>query len=201
LFSTAHLLRNRLRYRYGAPFLNWLCYRPATLLPYLLTRLRPVALRPALSRGLPFSEVKTFLLLHRRLLFSFLTFYPKIYSGWESNPYARVAAAGIGISGSSLSQTSGEDFAPRTLICVRVNRSEVACRGVLVKCRRRDSLIVGTDYGPPTTPTISKRSKHSRAAARSVHHLRKRSWLTIRKSSTGCDKNQWRWQTLHEKAT
>ena len=30
-----------------------MCYRPAALLPYLIPRLRPVALRPTLSRGLP----------------------------------------------------------------------------------------------------------------------------------------------------
>jgi len=32
------------------------CFRPATLLPYLAERLRPVALRHTLSRALPFTE-------------------------------------------------------------------------------------------------------------------------------------------------
>jgi hypothetical protein len=41
-----------------------------------LKRLRPVALRPALSRGLPFSEVKTFY-LHRPPLFLILFFPAK----------------------------------------------------------------------------------------------------------------------------
>jgi len=55
-----------------------------------------------------------------------VSFFPHL--GGESNPYARVTAAGIGIPGNFLSQISGRDFAMRTSICVRVNRSEVACR-------------------------------------------------------------------------
>ena len=47
-------------HRYAAPFLEKMCHRPAALLPYLILRFRPVALRPALSRGLPLTENEEF---------------------------------------------------------------------------------------------------------------------------------------------
>ena len=123
LFSTAHLLRNRHRYRYGAPVLNWMCYRPATLLPYLLTRLRPVALRPALSRGLPFSEVKTFIYIVPPCD-RCLTFSSKIYPEGEQ-PLCQGCCRMTWQSWEFFGRKPAERIRSAYNHCVQVHRSEV----------------------------------------------------------------------------